>query len=152
MATDGVSATSRRGRTASFIGRQRELERLEQLWLDTRDGRPGFVVIDGDAGIGKTRLAEEFATRVRRGGARTLWGNCVELQEGGLPYAPFRQALRDAQDDPGLRQALDAARVELSDLLAAPDELTVAGPGGLPCSRGCCGCCVIWRQRTDRSC
>lgn len=126
MATDGGATTSRRGRHASFVGRQRELERLEQLWLDTRDGQPGFVVIEGDAGIGKTRLAEEFARRAQRGGARTLWGNCVELQEGGLPYAPFRQALRDTNDDPGLRQALDATRAELSDLLADPGELVTA--------------------------
>lgn len=126
MAMDAEATGSVRSRHASFVGRQRELERLEQIWMDTRDGRPCFVVIEGEAGIGKTRLAEEFARRVRRGGARTLWGNCVELQEGGLPYAPFRQAFRDTRDDPGLRQALEVAQGELSDLLAHPGELVTA--------------------------
>lgn len=61
-----------------------------------------------------------------RRGARTLWGNCIELQEGGLPYAPFRQALRDTSDDPGLRQAFESGRADLSDLLAPPGELVAS--------------------------
>lgn len=126
----GLGVTSfRRHRQASFVGRERELELLDGLWRDTRQGRPSFLVIEGEPGIGKTRLAEEFADRVKRAGARVLWGNCIALQEGGLPYAPFRQALRETTDDPGLRAAIDTAASQLSDLLIGPDELSAGDFG-----------------------
>jgi len=105
-----------------FIGRTRELQRLEQLWRRARDGRATYSLIDGEPGIGKTRLTREFAARVVRGGGRLLWGNCMGLQGEGLTYAPFRQALRETDDDPGLRATIRESAGDLATLLAGADD------------------------------
>jgi len=51
------------------------------------------VLISGEAGVGKTRLAEEFAHRLRWQGTPVLWGRCYEF-ERVLPYQPVTEALR----------------------------------------------------------
>ena len=53
------------------------------------------MLVGGEAGIGKTRLVEEFAGRVRARGARVLTGECLGIGDGGLPFAPFVAALRE---------------------------------------------------------
>ena len=45
---------------ATLIGRQREWSVLQTAWRHAADGHPGLVLISGEAGLGKTRLAEEF--------------------------------------------------------------------------------------------
>ena len=61
------------------------------------------MLVAGDAGVGKSRLLAELdpSRRERRGG-RVLVGGCLDLGEGGLPYAPFVEALRS------LARSLDA--------------------------------------------
>ena len=74
----------------------------------------------GEAGIGKSRLIEEFAEEARASGARVLIGGCLELGESGLPYAPFIEALRTLirETEPGALPALlGPARGELARLL-----------------------------------
>ena len=46
----------------------------------------------GEAGVGKTRLISEFASR--SGGRSLVLGGCIDLGEGGVPYAPIVEALR----------------------------------------------------------
>jgi tetratricopeptide (TPR) repeat protein len=52
------------------------------------------VLVSGDAGIGKTRLASELATRASAGGFEVLVGRCLDLVGAELPYQPFVEALR----------------------------------------------------------
>ncbi|MGH8732053.1 MAG: BTAD domain-containing putative transcriptional regulator, partial [Burkholderiales bacterium] len=59
-----------------FAGRERELARLLKLWEKTCDDKRPTVVIGGEAGIGKTRLAAELAQAVRQEGALVLYGRC----------------------------------------------------------------------------
>ncbi|MDX6645679.1 MAG: hypothetical protein QOK40_1406, partial [Miltoncostaeaceae bacterium] len=75
-----------------FVGRARELATLEALLAVPRVGPTPLVVLHGEAGIGKSRTAAEFARRARGRGAQVLWGAC---DEGGLapPYGPWREAL-----------------------------------------------------------
>ena len=69
---------------ASFVGRGRELERLlAALRETTRSGRPRFLVIEGEPGIGKSRLVRELAA-----GARTAAPDCTILQGRCLPGGP----------------------------------------------------------------
>lgn len=103
-----------------FVGRAGELERLAELCRNVKEGRAALALIDGEVGIGKTRLAQEFAARAAGGGARVLWGNCVDLQAGGLTYAPFRHALRGVGDDPGLREILGDLPTTVARLLDGP--------------------------------
>jgi ABC-type oligopeptide transport system substrate-binding subunit/DNA-binding SARP family transcriptional activator len=76
-----------------LIGREEELAFLNQCWQRARDGRGKLVLMSGEVGVGKSLLAEEFANRLRREGARVLWGNCYEY-ERALPYQPVAEALR----------------------------------------------------------
>lgn len=121
--TDGGVPTVARKSHGRFIGRMNELQRLAELWARARDQQSTFALIDGEPGVGKTRLTNEFASRVRDGGGRVLWGNCVGLQGDGLAYAPFREALRGHDDDPGLRATLRAAAGDLADLLSDVDDV-----------------------------
>jgi predicted ATPase len=88
-----------REHSARFIGRDAEIARLHRSWEHVLRQRSELVLLAGEAGMGKTRLMIEFMRRVSSA-ARVLWGECIDLQQGGLPYAPFRQALRSAMDDP----------------------------------------------------
>ncbi|TXS53690.1 hypothetical protein EAO75_05910 [Streptomyces sp. uw30] len=93
-----------------FVGRATELETLNDALARAAAGEPQAWVIGGEAGVGKTRLVEEFATAAAREGAVVVLGGCVEIGADGLPFAPFSTALR-------------ALRREL------PDELTAAAAG-----------------------
>src|SRR6266542_2901177 len=70
-----------------LVGRGGELAVLQEALGAT----PCAVLIGGEAGVGKSRLAQEFTVRVA-GRARVLTGGCVELD--GLPYVPFTAILR----------------------------------------------------------
>jgi ABC-type oligopeptide transport system substrate-binding subunit/DNA-binding SARP family transcriptional activator len=90
-----------------LVGREGELEFLQAYWQLAEGGQGGLVLIRGEAGVGKTRLAKELAGRLRWQGVRVLWGRCYEF-ERLLPYQPLSEALRTVL--PGLTAA------ELADL------------------------------------
>jgi tetratricopeptide (TPR) repeat protein len=76
-----------------FVGRGRELARLRAGLDDAIAGAGSVYLIIGDAGIGKSRLADEFATSAAAVEAQVLWGRCWE--SGGAPaYWPWVQAVR----------------------------------------------------------
>jgi predicted ATPase len=77
-----------------FVGRLRELGELERALDATRTGSGATVLVAGEAGIGKTRLAAELARRARDGGFATLLGRSIDLVGTELPYQPFAEALR----------------------------------------------------------
>jgi len=75
-----------------FVGRQEELARLRSAFARTAAGEPQTVLIGGEAGIGKSRLVEEFTARLD---AIVAVGACIELGNGeGVPFGPFAAALR----------------------------------------------------------
>ncbi len=75
-----------------LVGRARELARLQEAWEQARTGRPRVVLIAGDPGIGKTRLAAELCSEAYRDdGALVMFGRCDE--ETLTPYQPFVEAL-----------------------------------------------------------
>jgi hypothetical protein len=76
-----------------LIGREDELAFLGDWWKRAEAGEGKLVLISGEAGVGKSRLAEEFANGLRSQGARVLWGCCYEF-ERALPYQPVAEALR----------------------------------------------------------
>jgi DNA-binding CsgD family transcriptional regulator len=126
--------------TGRFVGRTQELARLHQLLARAVDGQPLLVVIGGEAGVGKTRLAEQLAAAAQEQGVRVLGGGCVPLGEEGLPFGPVIQALRGLADlDPAELQAVAGpARQELARLLpdlAWGDE-AAAGAGASQAGQG----------------
>jgi DNA-binding CsgD family transcriptional regulator len=106
--------------TSRFVGRTNELARLRQLLARAADGTPLLALVGGEAGVGKTRLVEQFAAAAEEQGRRALRGGCVPLGEEGLPFAPVVEALRGLADqlDPAELQAVAGpARQELGRLL-----------------------------------
>jgi DNA-binding SARP family transcriptional activator len=98
-----------------MIDRVAELARIEELVARSVRGSCSFIVLEGEAGVGKSRLIEEVLARfpdVRVGRAR-----CAEL-ERRLPFAALATALRDAFSDiaihprsfPGLGKILPELR------------------------------------------
>ncbi|MEU2422661.1 AAA family ATPase [Streptomyces sp. NPDC007851] len=77
-----------------FVGRTDELEALNEALARAGAAEPQALLLGGEAGVGKTRLVEEFATAACRSGAVVAIGGCVEIGADGLPFAPFSTALR----------------------------------------------------------
>ncbi len=75
-----------------FVGRDGDLARLRQLWKETAAGDQRTVMLGGEPGIGKTRLAAELGQTLHDEGALVLAGRCDE--DLGVPYQPFVEALR----------------------------------------------------------
>jgi predicted ATPase len=102
-----------------LIGRTGELAELEAAFAAASAGHPSIAFVAGESGVGKSRLVAELSARAKEQGARTLCGECVELGEGELPYAPLVAARRPlARDgDPVLEEVGEAARAELATLL-----------------------------------
>src|SRR4051794_28009291 len=75
-----------------MVGRTTELARLGSLLAQAREGRGGLGLLVGEAGIGKTRLAREFADAAGAAGATVVWGRCYE-GDGAPPYAPWIEIL-----------------------------------------------------------
>ncbi len=89
------AADSRGVNRPTMVGRVAELARLEAVVGASRRGERVVAVIGGEAGIGKTRLVTELAGRARAEGIEVLVGGCLDLDVGGVPYAPVVEALRD---------------------------------------------------------
>ena len=80
-------------REASFVARYADLEQLQTAWKETAtSGKRSIMLIAGDPGIGKTRLAAELARRVHADGHVVLFGRCDE--EALVPYQPWVEALQ----------------------------------------------------------
>ena len=77
-----------------FVGRRDEVAALIALCDRARAGEPGFAIVAGEAGVGKTRLVTELAGQADGSGFTVLTGHCVELGAEGLPLAPLIDALR----------------------------------------------------------
>ena len=100
-------------RTVGLVGRERQLADLRAAHATACAGEPVTVLVGGEAGIGKTRLTEEFVAEAVAGGARAVAGQSVPLDGEGPAFAPLVGALR------GLHAEFGAQRL-----------LELAGPGG----------------------
>jgi DNA-binding CsgD family transcriptional regulator/tetratricopeptide (TPR) repeat protein/type II secretory pathway predicted ATPase ExeA len=106
-----------------MVGRSETLAALEAAL----ERAPAVVLVAGDAGIGKTRLVREFTAAAR---ATVLWGDCIPMQAGELPYAPFTAALRgvDERGPPTLREPGDARAQRFEAVVSALRRLARGGP------------------------
>ncbi|MFF4773557.1 BTAD domain-containing putative transcriptional regulator [Microtetraspora fusca] len=82
-----------RPRPEPLIARAHHLSRVADRLGDVRRGRGGMVLVTGEAGIGKTRLAQSAAEEAEARGISVVWGRCVE-DHVALPFWPWLQALR----------------------------------------------------------
>lgn len=79
-------------RRAALVGREDALATLESLWVSAGEGRPGVVLVSGDAGIGKTALLSDFMHRCKEGSLVAV-GQSAEALGEGEPYLAFLEAL-----------------------------------------------------------
>jgi len=117
-----------------LVGRQQELSELEDVLLSANRGEGRFVLLGGEAGIGKTRLARELERRARKLGCVVLWGSCSEA-ELPLPYLPFVEAIGsrlDEQDPSALRTELGPMVAELAQLFPQLAQGVSAGQSADP--------------------
>ncbi|MEU6472189.1 AAA family ATPase [Streptomyces massasporeus] len=114
-----LGAVETRSVSPVFVGRAEELGTLHDALVRACEGEPQALLIGGEAGVGKTRLVEEFAAAARDRGAVVALGGCVEIGADGLPFAPFSTALRALRRElPGeLAAAAAGQEEELARLL-----------------------------------
>ena len=108
-----------------FVGRTDEMAGLQAAFEAARAGRTSAVLLTGEAGIGKSRLVEEFVVGARAAGARVAKGACVPVDGGATPYGPFVALF----DDLG-RQLDEPDAAELLGPLAAGLTSSVVGRRG----------------------
>ncbi|MEA2436046.1 MAG: hypothetical protein QOF65_602, partial [Thermoleophilaceae bacterium] len=125
--------------SATFVGRERELAELGRALEDVLAGSGRVVLVSGEPGIGKSRLAEEVMAEARARGARTVAGRCWEA--GGAPaYWPWVQALRayvSQADAAALGKQVAEAGAPLATLLPELENLLPeARPAFEPDSEG----------------
>ena len=111
--------------TATLVGRTRELEELISGLDSALAGRGCLFLVSGEPGIGKSRLADEFAANAARRGARVLWGRCWEA--GGAPaYWPWVQLLRAylrSQDPDTIREQMGSGATDIAQMLPEVHDL-----------------------------
>ncbi len=101
-----------------FVGRTAELEKLRTLMPRAEGERRRIVLLAGEPGAGKSRLAREFAGQVATEGVLVLYGACDAVVQ--TPYGPFVEALEHLVQVTGeaqLRAALGTGGGELTRLL-----------------------------------
>jgi DNA-binding SARP family transcriptional activator/tetratricopeptide (TPR) repeat protein len=136
LAIDADAAASTEMRTAGtdaipLVGRSAEWQILRRRWADTQRGAPGMVVIQGEPGIGKTRLAEELAEMARRLGCVALHSRAYAAEGGnqlGTAYAPIADLLRSEQAMQAIRALEPAWRDELMRILPELDPTRAMMP------------------------
>jgi DNA-binding SARP family transcriptional activator len=109
----------------TLVGRQAEWSRLRAVWEKSVLGGVSFALVTGDAGIGKSRLAEELLAWARRQGVATARTRSYAA-EGRLSLAPVSEWLRSDALSPHLACLEDVWRVEVARILP---ELLIDRPG-----------------------
>ena len=125
LSQDGDEIGSEPLGESPFVGRAAERSAMTAAWRAAEAGRSTLVLLTGEAGIGKTRLVEDFRAWCARRGARTALSRSYAA-EGALAYGPIALWLRST----GMRR--DLARMDrptLTQLSRLLPELLVDIPG-----------------------
>jgi class 3 adenylate cyclase len=115
LAVAASSPGVERPRIAPLVGRDSELLALRRIWEETSEAsRPRLITLLGPPGIGKSRLAADFAAKIEQNGGRILTGRSMSYGTSGT-YLAFRHQVKDLagifeNDPPDLaHQKLDRA-------------------------------------------
>jgi DNA-binding CsgD family transcriptional regulator len=112
----------------AFVGRAAELAQLEHALETARAGDGSTVLVAGEAGIGKSRLAAEATQRARNSGFDVLLGRSIDLVGTELPYQPFVEALEplgELRRGPSQLQVFDETLALLAERAAETPALFV---------------------------
>lgn len=123
---------ARRLSSPVFIARTEQLSDLLAAADAARRGQPSFVLLGGEAGVGKSRLVAEVVERLRDQGWLCLSGGAIALGEDGLPFGPVIEAIRGLARDVPPERLEGAAGPLLHDLARLVPELVRHGEVDLP--------------------
>ncbi|MEP7331078.1 MAG: AAA family ATPase [Terracoccus sp.] len=110
-----------------LVGRDFERGWLRSAW-ETAQKRPGFLVVTGEAGVGKTRLMTEFAGAVGKLDALVLTTRCFAAT-GGVPLAPVADWLRNPHLRAATRRLDPVWLTEVHRLVPEGESLAEPGTG-----------------------
>src|SRR3989454_6783649 len=101
-----------------FVGREDERTELRRLMEQAIAGHGSIVLIRGEPGVGKTRLAQELVIEARKHGMFDATGRCYEM-EGAPPYIPYVEMLQQSlrRGPAGFRTALGENAGEIAKIL-----------------------------------
>jgi DNA-binding winged helix-turn-helix (wHTH) protein/tetratricopeptide (TPR) repeat protein len=128
---DQSSGDSERVASATFVGRKPELAAIAAAIERTNDRRPQMVFLSGEAGIGKTRTADEAVAIARRLGTRALVGRCRE-EKGAPAFWPWVQVVRGIIDQPEFAHLSEDFRSIAPILIQMMPEIADRLPGLSP--------------------
>ena len=116
-----------------LVGRQTEAAALSEALARVAEGASANVLVAGEAGVGKSRLVHEVVGPAHVAGTLVLVGSCVELDGGGIPFAPlvdmFRTLARNSSADQ-LDALLGPARGQIGRLVPELHDGSTDGPTG----------------------
>ena len=119
-----------RARADAFVGRRDELTQLASASAEVAGSNRGqLVVVAGDAGVGKSRLVQEFLGRAGRDGWTTAIGGCVDVAAGALTYAALIEILRHLDRHLGRDAMTELAGAGIDDLAPLLPGLSGSQPG-----------------------
>ena len=105
--------------SGDFVGRRQEMGELVAALDDALEGRGRLVMLVGEPGIGKTRIAQELASISGERGAQVLWGRCYE-GEGAPPYWPWVQLIRafiEDKEPEHIASVMDAGAADVAEIV-----------------------------------
>ncbi len=117
--------------SSSLVGRNGEWRTLEQAWRAVRRGEGRIVLLQGESGVGKSRLAEEFVRHIVADGAIALRGRGYDAT-AAIPFAPVVEAIRGALTAPGLAGTPPESLAEAARLLPELRQRFPGLPAGEP--------------------
>jgi class 3 adenylate cyclase/tetratricopeptide (TPR) repeat protein len=115
------------GALTPFVGRDAPRGELRQQLERARRGEGSVVMIGGEPGVGKTRLAEEIGTEARRRGFGVMTGHCYETP-GDLPYMPWVEIVEIVAREFGPEATLELMGTNAPALAQMVPELRLIFP------------------------
>ena len=114
------------GRLAEFVGREDELSVLEKYWAEAKTGQGRAISLTADPGFGKSRLAQEFKSRIGEVEARTIVFRCSPYHNTSA-YYPLIQVLESAFQF----RAADTVEEKTTKVIAFLAEYQLSDPSAL---------------------
>ena len=111
-----MAVVARLGVGIPLVARRTEMRTLREALRRAAGGEAVGLLVSGDAGVGKSRLAAELVALARAEGHLVLTGRCLDTTEAALPYLPFAEVTRGlAENDTQLVDDHQALRRLLPD-------------------------------------
>ena len=120
--------------SSMFVGRRDEIAAIADHLDDLNEGSGGFLLISGEAGVGKSRLVEALVDHASSDGVQILLGRCIQFGDAVLPVAPvvdILDELRSALTPGEFESVLGPAREDLAGLLPALQTGSPSSPDSM---------------------